>query len=117
MLIDQLRKAKARLVAANAALEARVAELQRRLGKDSSNSSRPPSSDGLGKPPAPRREWCHTSRDRQLVRRSSFARASTADSPQRRAHVLNQSSLSRKNTQSPVTASLMSRNGMGAMNG
>jgi transposase len=27
-----------------------VAELERRLGKDSSNSSKPPSSDGLGKP-------------------------------------------------------------------
>jgi hypothetical protein len=54
MVIDQLREANARLVAANAALEARVAELERRLGKDSSNSSRPPSSDGLGKPPAPR---------------------------------------------------------------
>ncbi len=63
MVIDQLREANASLVAANAeqarliaALEARVAELERRLGKDSSNSSRPPSQDGLGKPPAPRRE-------------------------------------------------------------
>lgn len=56
MVIDQLREANARLVAANAALAGRVAELERRLGKDSSNSSRPPSSDGLGKPPASRRE-------------------------------------------------------------
>ena len=56
MVIDQLREANARLAAANAALAARVAELERRLGRDSSNSSRPPSSDGLGKPPAPRRE-------------------------------------------------------------
>jgi transposase len=38
-------------------LQARVAELERRLGEDSSNSSRPPSSDGLGKPPVGRREW------------------------------------------------------------
>jgi transposase len=63
MVIDQLRQANASLVAANAeqarliaTLEARVAELERRLGKDSSNSSRPPSQDGLGKPPAARRE-------------------------------------------------------------
>ena len=63
MVIEQLREANARLVAANAeqasliaTLNARVAELERRLGKDSSNSSRPPSSDGLGKPPAPGRQ-------------------------------------------------------------
>jgi transposase len=56
MVIDQLQQANARLVAANAALQARVAELERRLGKDSSNSSRPPSSDGLGKPPVATRE-------------------------------------------------------------
>jgi len=54
MVIDQLREANARLVAANAALAARVAELERRLGRDSANSSRPPSQDGLGRPPAPR---------------------------------------------------------------
>ncbi|WP_432824394.1 IS66 family transposase [Dactylosporangium sp. CA-092794] len=36
-----------------AVLRARVAELERRLGLDSHNSSKPPSSDGLGKP-APR---------------------------------------------------------------
>ena len=34
-----------------AALRAEVAELRRRLGQDSSNSSKPPSSDGLGKKP------------------------------------------------------------------
>jgi transposase len=56
-LIGELRAANAALHAkvgelqrANAALAARVGELERRLGKDSSNSSKPPSSDGLGKP-------------------------------------------------------------------
>jgi transposase len=33
-----------------AALQARIAELERRLGLDSSNSGKPPSSDGLAKP-------------------------------------------------------------------
>src|SRR5215207_3278482 len=45
-----LRAAVSELEAANAGLQARVTELERRLGKDSSNSSKPPSSDGLGKP-------------------------------------------------------------------
>src|ERR687898_1682207 len=40
-----------RLRAENAALQARVAELERQLGLNSSNSGKPPSSDGLGKPP------------------------------------------------------------------
>ena len=31
-----------------------ISELQRRVGLDSTNSSKPPSSDGLGKPPAPK---------------------------------------------------------------
>src|ERR1700730_16885138 len=34
-----------------AALKAQVAELERRLGLNSSNSGKPPSSDGLNKPP------------------------------------------------------------------
>ena len=38
------------LLADNAALKARVAELERRLGLNSSNSGKPPSSDGLKKP-------------------------------------------------------------------
>src|SRR6187455_3142530 len=39
-----------RLRAENAVLLARVAELERRLGLNSSNSGKPPSSDGLAKP-------------------------------------------------------------------
>jgi transposase len=35
----------------NASLKQEVADLRRQLGKDSSNSSKPPSSDGLGKKP------------------------------------------------------------------
>ncbi len=40
----------AALRAENASLKARIAELERRLGLDSSNSGKPPSSDGLKKP-------------------------------------------------------------------
>jgi transposase len=49
-VIAELRAANAEQARLIATLQARVAELERRLGKDSSNSSRPPSSDGLGKP-------------------------------------------------------------------
>jgi transposase len=38
----------------NAALKARIAELERRLGLNSGNSGKPPSSDGLKKPPRTR---------------------------------------------------------------
>src|SRR5216684_193498 len=38
------------LIALVAALQARLAELERRLGLNSSNSGKPPSSDGLKKP-------------------------------------------------------------------
>jgi transposase len=45
-----LRQENAALRQDNAALKQHVAELQRRLDKNSSNSSKPPSSDGLNKP-------------------------------------------------------------------
>jgi len=49
-VIAELRAANAEQARLIATLQARVVELERRLGKDSSNSSKPPSSDGLGKP-------------------------------------------------------------------
>ncbi len=52
--IEPTREELIALIAAQAAeiaaLKARIAELERRLGLDSSNSSRPPSSDGPRKP-------------------------------------------------------------------
>ena len=51
VVIAELQAENAALRAQNAALLARLAELERRLGKNSSNSSKPPSSDGLGKKP------------------------------------------------------------------
>lgn len=47
-----LRETVARQAAVIKILEERIAELERRLGLNSSNSSKPPSSDGLSKPPA-----------------------------------------------------------------
>jgi transposase len=49
-VIAELRAANAEQVRLIATLQARVTELERRLSRDSSNSSKPPSSDGLGKP-------------------------------------------------------------------
>jgi site-specific DNA-cytosine methylase len=49
--VAELRRENEALRAENAALRAEVAELRRQLGKDSSNSSKPPSSDGLKKKP------------------------------------------------------------------
>ena len=50
-LIGALRREIEVLRADNAALRQEVAELRRQLDQDSSNSSKPPSSDGLKKPP------------------------------------------------------------------
>ncbi len=50
-LIQELRREIAGLRAENAALKQEVADLRRRLDKDSSNSSKPPSSDGPAKKP------------------------------------------------------------------
>ena len=49
--IEHLVAQNALLAGEREALLARVAELERRLGLNSSNSSKPPSSDGLNKPP------------------------------------------------------------------
>src|SRR5246127_2262388 len=47
---EELNAVIAALRADNAALKARIADLERRLGLNSSNSGKPPSSDGLKKP-------------------------------------------------------------------
>jgi uncharacterized coiled-coil protein SlyX len=49
-VIAEMRVVNAEQARLIAALQTRVVELERRLGKDSSSSSKPPSSDGLRKP-------------------------------------------------------------------
>jgi len=50
-LIEGLQRDVAALRAENAALKQEVADLRRQIDKNSSNSSKPPSSDGFRKPP------------------------------------------------------------------
>lgn len=50
-LIEDLRREVAELRADNALLKQEICDLKNRFGKDSSNSSKPPSSDGLSKKP------------------------------------------------------------------
>jgi transposase len=52
--LDELAAANERLVESNERLEARVAELERRLNRSSRNSSLPPSQDPPSAPPRPR---------------------------------------------------------------
>ena len=66
-LIDELRRELTVLKAENAALKAENAELRRRLGLNSSNSSKPPSSDGPGKP------RCDAKRNKSLRGKSGRA--------------------------------------------
>jgi transposase len=51
VVITALQAANEWLRAENAVLTARLADLERRLGLNSRNSGKPPSSDGLKKPP------------------------------------------------------------------
>jgi transposase len=52
--IEQLSSENVALRTENSALKVRVKELESRISKDSHNSSKPPSSDGLSKKPAPK---------------------------------------------------------------
>jgi len=49
--IAVLEKLLAEVLEENALLKAKIADFEKRLGLNSNNSSKPPSSDGLGKKP------------------------------------------------------------------
>jgi transposase len=64
-VIVELRAVNAEQTRLISTLQARVAELERRLGRDSSNSSMPPSSDGLRKPSRVERRADERAEDRR----------------------------------------------------
>jgi transposase len=72
--LDELVEAKQRLVDANERLEARVAELERRLNRSSRNSSLPPSQDPPSAPPRPRGEGSNRKRGGQHGHEGKYRR-------------------------------------------
>ena len=70
--LAMLRQENAALHAENAALQERIRDLEARLGQDSSNSSRPPSSDSPHVPPKQRAVPSGRKRGGQPGHRGSF---------------------------------------------
>ncbi|MBF0098268.1 MAG: hypothetical protein HQM04_16780 [Magnetococcales bacterium] len=66
-----LRKTVERQAAVIRTLESRIAELERRLGLNSHNSSKPPSNDGLKKPPVGKNNYRRTRSPREESTRKS----------------------------------------------
>jgi uncharacterized coiled-coil protein SlyX len=80
-IIAELRAVNAAQAQAIAALEARVAELERRLGADSSNSSKPPSSGGLRKPTRTRQRGAEQAEGRRTLASSPARRCPSGPGP------------------------------------